>query len=275
MCPKNDPSNAKRHLYSQPQDGSRGKSLSWKFQYTLKRTENKQPHTWLYLHCCVLRAFVSKLLWFHHLLNWCNVLGSSSWSQQQEKNSEGLNMTAKKKKKKNYGTAGTFSHLPFPIYLPLCVSLMYRSGGAPSRSSLPSERTTHPTSCLSVSSGLPPAALTSRNCPGRWPHSLPVSGSWGCGARPQPPCPQKDLHLGNRFWTWDLCLKFGVGRSSRIFPQDEGGRIGQKGKLNCSSVPQRNSWGAVEPGWPFSTLPRETKPRGPLQISFSLCFELP
>jgi len=70
-------------------------------------------------------------------------------------------------------------------------------------------------------------------------------------------------------------LKFGVGRSSRIFPEDEGGRIGKKGKLNCSSVPQPTSWGAVEPGWPFSTLPRETTPRGPLQISFSLCFESP
>lgn len=32
---------------------------------------------------------------------------------------------------------------------------MYRGGGAPPRSSLPPERTTHPTSCLSVSSGLP------------------------------------------------------------------------------------------------------------------------
>lgn len=263
MCPKNDPSNAKPHLYSQPQDGSRGKSLSWKFQYTLKRTENKQPRTWLYLHCCVLRAFVSKLLWFHHLLNWCNALGSSSWSQQQEKNSEGLNMTAKKKKI-------TEQQGLFLISLSLCIShfvfhLCTGVGGAPPRSSLPSEWTTHPASCLSVSSGLPPAALTSRTALGRW----------GCGARPQPPCLQKDLHLGNRLWTWDLCLKSGVGRSSRTFPQDEGGRVGQKGKLNCSSVPQPTSCGAVEPRWPFSTLPRETKPRGLLQISFSLCFQSP
>lgn len=128
MCPKNDPSNAKRHLYSQPQDGSRGKSLSWKFQYTLKRTENKQPHTWLYLHCCVLRAFVSKLLWFHHLLNWCNVLGSSSWSQQQEKNSEGLNMTAKKKKKKLWNSRDFFSS-PFPHISPtLCFTYVQEQG---------------------------------------------------------------------------------------------------------------------------------------------------
>ena len=200
MCPKNDPSNAKPHLYSQPQDGRRGKSLSWKFQYTLKRTENKQPRTWLYLHCCVLRAFVSKLLWFHHLLNWCNALGSSSWSQQQEKNSEGLNMTAKKKK--NYGTAGTFSHLPLPIYLPLCVSLMYRSGGCAAQILSPFRMDHSPCQLPQCKLWTAPSCTDLQNCPGQ-------VGMWCQAPAPLPPegfTPGKqtlNLRFMFKVWGWE------------------------------------------------------------------------
>lgn len=129
--------------------------------------EKKQSHTWLYLHYCVLRVFVSKLLWFHRLLNWCNVLGSQSWSQQQENNSGKLNITEKNEKLCRMDLfsflSDTFSILYFTCY---------RSWGAPPGCPHPSEQGagrrgtggTHSPRCSSISSWHLPAAPLSRNC---------------------------------------------------------------------------------------------------------------
>lgn len=91
----------------------------------------------------------------------------------------------------------------------------------------------HPASCLSVSSGLAPSCTDLQNCPGQ-------VGMWCQAPAPLPP---EGFTPGKQTLNLNLCLKSGVGRSSRTFPQDEAGS-GRR-KLNCSSVPQPASWGAV------------------------------